>query len=453
MGTTGTRQETPEVRERTIPIEEERVGLSLPPTARLELVAFDGLSVEDLTVLYVDGSIGFGGSSKSLALTLRALPEIRKLMITAQEPELVRQLFTDVRTWRFRRHVNYRSRMRLEEWLESHAWDGVGRSVVEALYTGIDVLASGLSLVRIYVLIKRHGVDLVHLNNGYVPQEAILAARLTGTPLVVHFRGFVEPTFRRSWLRWVPAADKTIAVSDASIENLRAVVPDLPTVTIYDPVDLVASRAALGRRASVRKELGFEDRHVVAGIFGRVVDWKGQLEFVQAALAAMERDDRLRGIIVGGISDGSQGYMDRIRAAIERSRFSERFVLTGYRSDVEALYAAIDILVHASISPEPFGMVIPEAMAAGRPVIATDAGGPREIVTPGEDGMLVPMGDVTALRDAMLELSGDPDLRRRMGERARQSARRFAIERNASEVRRVYDDLLGDGHEAGAGPP
>jgi len=394
------------------------------------------------TVLYIDGSIGFGGSSKSLALTLRALPEVRQLMLTAQEPALVDQLFDDVRTWRFRRHVNYRARLRLAEWLEAHGGNGPLGAVVTKFYGGLDLLTSGLWLPRLVLLIRRHGVDIVHLNNGYVPPEGILAARLTGTPLVVHFRGYAEPSFPRSWLRWVSAADHTIAVSDASIEHLKAAVPDLRSTTVYDPVDLESARAASTARERVREELGFTERHVVAGIFGRVVEWKGQLEFVRAALEAMERDPDLRAVIVGGISDGSREYLHTIRDVIAASRFADRFVLTGYREDVDALYAAVDFAVHASTLPEPFGMVIPEAMAAGRPVIATDAGGPREIVTHGEDGMLVPPGDVDALRDAILELSLDPEKRCAMGERAQKASRRFTIEQSAAGVRKVYRDVL-----------
>jgi glycosyltransferase involved in cell wall biosynthesis len=147
---------------------------------------------------------------------------------------------------------------------------------------------------------------------------------------------------------------------------------------------------------------------------------------------------------VGDESDGGCEYFEAIRAMIADSGYAARFVLTGYREDVEEYYAAVDIVVHASVAPEPFGMVVPEGMAARRPVIATDAGGPREVVSHGMDGLLVPPGDVPALAEAILELASDSARRARMGARGRQKVLdRFRIATNADRVREVYDGVLG----------
>src|SRR5690606_36662444 len=116
-------------------------------------------------------------------------------------------------------------------------------------------------------------------------------------------------------------------------------------------------------------------------------------------------------------------------------------------------------VVHASITPEPFGRVVPEGMAAGNVVIAAEAGGPCELITHGVDGLLVPPGDVTALAEAMLTVAGDPGLRNRMATAARLTAhRRFGIEATALAVREVYDKLLsewdrGRGGQEQDGPP
>jgi len=394
------------------------------------------------TVLYVDTSIGFGGSSKSLALMMQGLPEIRKLMVTTQKPELVRALFSDIRTWSFRRLVNYQTRARLQEFLSRTPILRPFRTALLKAYAAIDGIVTLVNTGRLWLLIKRHKVQIVHMNNGFGPTEAMLAARVARVPAIVHMRGIVSeggaknlPPYMRDLV--------VIGVSDASCEELRGIIPPDRLLTIYNPVDTVEATKALCERERVRAELGVTDSDVLVGIFGRIVEWKGQQEFVLAMLKAMERTPNIVGVVVGDVSDGPVAYLDGVRSLIDASPFANRFILTGYRKDVARLYAAIDIAVHASTSPEPFGRVIPEAMAAGLPVIVTDAGGPREIVDHGINGIRVPPADVGKMADAIVELARDPVVRRQMGERGKQVvARRFTIERNAESVRNVYEALL-----------
>jgi glycosyltransferase involved in cell wall biosynthesis len=182
-----------------------------------------------------------------------------------------------------------------------------------------------------------------------------------------------------------------------------------------------------------------------------VIPWKGQREFTEAAFQALAAEPSMVAMIVGDESDGERRYLDDIRGRIDASGFGDRFFITGYQAAVEEYYAAVDVVVHNSTIPEPFGMVVPEGMAAGRPVIAADAGGPREVVTPGTDGLLVPTGDVAALAAAMRSMAGDPVLRQTMGEAGRRKAReRFGIAPQAAAVRAVYDAVL---HRASAETP
>src|SRR5690606_29001050 len=143
---------------------------------------------------------------------------------------------------------------------------------------------------------------------------------------------------------------------------------------------------------------------VAVGLLGRVIPWMGQREFTLAMIEAMDANEDLVGVIVGGASDGAIAYLEEIRKLIRAFGKAERFILTGYVPEVEPLYGALDVVVHASIDPEPCGMVIMEAMAASRPVIAADAGGPRELIRDGIDGYLVAPGDVAGLVRTILDL-------------------------------------------------
>jgi glycosyltransferase involved in cell wall biosynthesis len=290
-------------------------------------------------------------------------------------------------------------------------------------------------------MIRRYRIDIIHLNNGFIPREAMKVARMTGVPCIVHLRGFPGKGTSESLTRSVT---HVIAVSNAVGASVRENGIHVPAVTtIHDPVDVELTTQAADSRERVRRQCGLAPREIAIGIFGRVIPWKGQLEFVEAMIIAIRGNESLRAVIVGDESDGDRRYFDAIRTRIRDARMEEAFILTGYRRNVEEYYAAVDIVVHASITPEPFGMVVPEAMAAGRPIIAADAGGPREVIEHGIDGLLFPPGDVDALSSAISTLAADPDLRARMATAGVvKAAARFGITSNARQVAAVYEAVL-----------
>src|SRR6185436_5987649 len=117
-----------------------------------------------------------------------------------------------------------------------------------------------------------------------------------------------------------------------------------------------------------------------------------------------------RGYVVGGPlyqTDGSQYSMEELRARADELGISARIGFTGFVSDPAAAMRALDVVVHASIEPEPFGLVIAEAMACGRPVIVSDAGGAAEIVTSGVNALVNSPGDADALADRIAQLAAD----------------------------------------------
>jgi glycosyltransferase involved in cell wall biosynthesis len=395
-----------------------------------------------LRVLYVDASVGFGGAVKSLGLTLRDLPDVEKQVLTTQEPEIVATWLAGVAVRPFRRVMNYRNMQRVRSRV-ARLPSLIGWTVMKAL-AAADVATTAWNTVRLRSLIRRTDIELVHLNNGFLPLEVFRAARAEGIPCVVHLRDFAGDARRANVPAVVAAAPHVIAISQAVAGSLEgtSVTPDRVTI-IHDPVDVDAMDRAAPARHRVRHQWGIRDDQVVFGIFGRVIPWKGQREFTEAALQALAAEPAMVAMIVGDESDGERRYLDDIRDCIDASGFSDRFFITGYQAAVEEYYAAVDVVVHNSTIPEPFGMVVPEGMAAGKPVIAADAGGPREVVTPGIDGVLVPLGNVAALAAAMLSLAGDPDRRRTMGEAGRRKAREhFGIAPQAAAVRDVYDAVL-----------
>lgn len=390
-------------------------------------------------VLYVDYSLGFGGAVKSLALILRELPVVEKFILTSQDPELVETWFHGLRLSSFRRLINYRTAGLIATRVHQPGLRFTALKIMAAA----NILASAKNFLKLLWLLRRHRIDIVHLNNGFLPPEALIAARVANVPCVVHLRDFQTDARR---LMSAAARDVAwiIAISDAVATSLDDTpVAGSARTTIHDPVDLDEMQSAAQSRNRIRKECGLTDQDVAVGIFGRVIPWKGQLEFVRAIVLAMSVNSRIRAVIVGNEADGDAGYIRQVRAQIEKSNFPERFILAGYRKNVEEYYAAMDIVVHASITPEPFGMVVPEAMAAGCAVIAMDEGGPREVIEHGIDGLLVPARDVDALSRAVLKLASDSPLRSRMAAAGKQKARaRFGIAASAARIAEIYAAIL-----------
>lgn len=406
-----------------------------------------------IRVLCVDYSIGFGGATKSMALMLRDIPAIEPVIVTSQEPELRRLWYGKWPTHSFRRLINYRTRRRVDEWMNRVNAPGVVRGIISKGVALLDALTGIGNDLRFAWLIKRYRIDLVHLTNGFVPLEALFAARLTGVPSIAHLRGFFrgEGVRRARSAKWFEPSlviGDSVSVTESYLQSsgLRA-----PATTIHEVVDVPRFDASAHLRDEGRAAWQIADDDVAVALFGRVMAWKGQKEFVLAMVAAMEHDPTLVAVLVGDGSDGPATYFDEVKALIQQSGKADRFRLTGYIEDVEPLYSAMDVVVHASIEPEPCGMVVMEAMAARRPVIAADAGGPRELVRENVDGHLVTPGDVAALTNAILDLAQDADRRTMMGECGYRRARElFDVPIAAARLRTIYERLI-DGDRVATG--
>jgi glycosyltransferase involved in cell wall biosynthesis len=179
--------------------------------------------------------------------------------------------------------------------------------------------------------------------------------------------------------------------------------------------------------------------------------WKGHRVFI-AAMSYLSEHLPVRAYIVGGriyATRGSEEDPDALHEMLFDHGLDDQVGMTGFVDEPADAMRALDVVVHASTQPEPFGLVIAEAMACGRPVIATAAGGAAEIVDDGVDALTVPPGDAEALADVIARLAGDAALRARLGAAGRAKAERlFDRARLAAEVAPVYRRLV-DGEETG----
>jgi glycosyltransferase involved in cell wall biosynthesis len=196
-----------------------------------------------------------------------------------------------------------------------------------------------------------------------------------------------------------------------------------------------------------------EGRPFTAGIIGRISYWKGQHVFLEAFVRAFPEGDE-RALIIGAPLFGAEdrAYDADLRDRTRRAQLDGRVQFIGFTEDVPGMLSSLDVLVHASVLPEPFGQVVAEGLCAGLPVVATDGGGPAEMIDHGVNGFLVPPGDAARLADILRRISREPALGQAVGMRAKQMAERFLPETVGAQVLGVYraalsPSLSGDRHE------
>ena len=216
------------------------------------------------------------------------------------------------------------------------------------------------------------------------------------------------------------AANHVIVNSEASLEAWFAAGGRRKRVSVIHPMiraDLAAVQQCDKARVAAHREKFGRGRPLV-GMFGRISPWKGQDVF----LRAIARVPGVNAVIAGGALFGEEQHERNLRQLTLDLGIEDRVQFAGHVSDVPALMSACDVVAHCSTAPEPFGRVIVESMFAGTPVIATDAGGAREIVKHGETGQLTPMSDVPALADAIRRYLDDPNWSRSIASKARAHA-------------------------------
>jgi len=301
---------------------------------------------------------------------------------------------------------------------------------------------SGARLARI---IRSRRIRLVHTNTTAVIPGAVVA-RLTGRPHVWHSHEMVSSpaVVRRLTARLAPAlSDVVVVVSDAVRQHILSDNPTARNIrVIHNGIDVERFAAASGRER-VRHELGFSDADVVVCTIARVSRGKGQGYLLDAAARAAREHPELKYLLVGDAFTGQEHLVDELRAHVEELGLQDRVRLEGYRSDAQALLAASDICVLPSTLADSFPTVVLEGMAAGRPVIATNWGGAKEMILEGETGYVVPTDDPEAFAARLGSLASSPDLRRAMGETGLARVRsEFTVERMARDFWALMEEVL-----------
>lgn len=293
-------------------------------------------------------------------------------------------------------------------------------------------------------LVVASGADLVHSAMAWGHIFGGRAAARAGKPAVwFQHVGASWSSRLEAWASLVKSS-AIIANSEFTAAGQRRVNPRRVPIEVIHPGTRIPTEPLDLRRAQARAALDLGEDEFVVGIAARLQPWKGQNVVIRAAASLLHARPHARLLVIGDALFGlDQEYAASLPALARDLGISDRVTLTGHRTDLPEVLAGLDVAVHASTTPEPFGLGLIEAMAQGVALIAADAGAAREIVRPGVDGILTPPGDHESLATAMLTLCDDAALRERMAAAAARSAReRFDARGMTRRVEALYSTIV-----------
>ena len=371
------------------------------------------------TILLVNHVGCVSGAEESLLSLAQAIDRSRfKLLAACPDGPLKRrfeQADVEVFRIRFRRLKRSRNPFRLLRW--GLRW----RRVVRRLRNAI----------------QQHDVDIVHANSTEAHLHAGSAAARFGIPCIWHVRDSVSLFPLAGAL--TRRAHKVVAISDAVAEHLaRERIERHKIVRIYNGLDIEAFRGMAKAETSPPWEEG--DRPVL--MVAQLVPWKRHEDFIRAMARVVHRCPDARGVLVGPDLFGDHpGYFNALKSLARRAGIADRVTFAGQRADVASLIRRSEMLVLPS-DGEPFGRVAIEAMALGKPVIGTNAGGLPEVVLDGETGLLVPVSRPDLLAESIVGLLKNRETATRLGEAGRLRVEQcFRADGTARQIESLYDEL------------
>jgi glycosyltransferase involved in cell wall biosynthesis len=385
-----------------------------------------------MNVLYVNHTGQVSGGEKSLLEILRALPGEVCPRVACPEGPLARAVVelgvervelpgTDVS-------------LKLHPW---HASQAAGWMTRGAL--------------ALRGIAREHDASVIHANSIRAGLLTALASRLGGPPSVVHVRDRL-PSSRVSTLtlRTIGMADAVIANSHYTASSLTEAGVTGPVRVLSNPVDLERFDPAKIDRRSVRAALGLLESDFVATVLAQITPWKGQEDAVRALAEVRGRHPRAKLLLVGSAKFVSKAtrydnraYLEQLHRAVVELGLEDNVQFLGERDDAPEILRATDVLLVPSWE-EPFGRSVIEAMAMRVPVIATNVGGPAEVIANGEDGLLVAPRRPKEWAGAICELIESTALRDRLAENGGRRSRAFAAELHAEALMRVYAAVIAE---------
>ena len=277
--------------------------------------------------------------------------------------------------------------------------------------------------------IKEHSIEIVDTNTAVVFPGAIAAKKMK-VKSVWHIREIIKSSLENKIISFIMNryADVIIANSKATGKALN--VNQDKVKVVYNAVEETFEQTVVSHEG------------IVVGMAGRINRWKGQKLFVDAAKIVHGKYPDVKFKIAGDTYVGEDYIKQELNEYISENNLDDTVILLGQVNDMTKFYSGLDMFVLPSIQPEPFGLVVIEAMEYRIPVIATNHGGPTEIINDGIDGYLVDFQDANEMAEKICELVKNPDKCREMGCKAQENKRElFSVTAMVNSIEKIFEQI------------
>lgn len=351
-------------------------------------------------ILYVDEGVAFGGSLIVTARLVNALDKnkYRPIVVTAMPLESISYLFDpDIKVISLKKKFTYRERILLTEKFDKLYFDFLFKICIYT-FSLIEWFFNRSYSYKLSEILKKYNIQVVHSNNDIA---VIKEAHKLGIKKLWHIHGasLSKPNPKRKY--WLEQCDHYIAISNyvAELATKNFSRDGNKISVLHNPINPEIKQYDQQEAKDLKNHLGIGSKKVI-GVFGRLVEWKGQKEFLDAFKLLASKNQDVCALFVGDDSElGS--YRKVLEDKVESENLSERVYFSGFVKDTNKYYQLCDLIVHCSIEPEPFGLVITEAMQNKIPIVVSNLGAAPELVQNNHTGLIADPKKPNQLADQM----------------------------------------------------
>ena len=303
-----------------------------------------------------------------------------------------------------------------------------------------------IGTVQLIKHILHYKIDIVHANSFTAGLNAVVATNLTRRPLVWHMQDILTPRrINRLAVRWLAHNVSAIICPSVAVRDnlVKLGIPSGLCKVVYTTIETSNKDEDQNDRICLKVELGLPKSSLLVGMIGQIAAWKGQDVLLRAIAKIYQEIPFAYLVLIGDVLfDASLSYRDDLHTYASDVGLGERVFFTGFRDDAASLMSELDVLVHASIRPDPLPTVLLEALNAGCCIVASNTGGVPEIIRDGYNGLLFTPGNSEELAAQLKRVIMDADLRRRLSDAARETGQPFDSNENLQRLLSVYARVM-----------